>query len=372
MVDQVDVTIVGGGVVGLTIAAAVAAPQRSVLLLERNESFGQETSSRHSGVIHAGIYYPPGSLKARLCVRGRRLLYETCERYGVAHERLGKLIVAVEDGEREQLEALRKRGEANGVEGLRMLSGEEVRALEPNVAAVAALESPETGIIDSHALMRLYLGLARERGTMVAFNKSVAEITRRYDGYDVTAGEAGGTTRFGTRVLVNSAGLQADRIAALAGIDVDAAGYRLHYCLGEYFRWNARRPVQRLVYPVPEAIGLGIHVTPDLEGSLRLGPNARYLEEVSYRVDANQRRPFYESVRRFVPSIRYEDLSPDFAGVRPKLQGPGEPPRDFVVSDETDKGFPGLINLIGIESPGLTSSPAIAEVVADMVREALS
>ena len=367
-----DVTIVGAGVVGLAVAAAVTTPERSVLLLERNPTFGQETSSRHSGVIHAGIYYTPGSLKAKLCVRGRRLLYGTCRRYDIAHKKLGKLIVAVEEGEVEQLQALRIRGEENGVEGLRLLSGAEAQALEPKVKAVAALQSTETGIIDDHGLMRVYLGLAQEKGAMVAFNKTVAAIERRADGYEVTASEAGGSDSFRTRVLVNCAGLEADRIAETAGMDVDGLGYRLHYCLGEYFRWNAPRPVERLVYPLPEAAGLGIHLTPDLEGSVRLGPNARYVDSVTYVVDEGQQRAFYESVRRFVPSIRYEDLSPDFAGVRPKLQGPGEPARDFVISHEADKGYPGLINLIGIESPGLTSSPAIAEMVSGLVEEALS
>lgn len=369
---QVDVTVVGAGVVGLAIAAAVARPRRSVLLLERNGSFGQETSSRHSGVIHAGIYYPAGSLKARSCVRGRRLLYDLCGRYEVPHKKLGKLIVAVEEGEVERLEELRRRGEENGVEGLRLLSREEVRAREPEVAAVAALESPETGIIDDHALMRLYLSQARERGAMVAFGKAVEAIERRGGGWEVRGREAEGSFSFATRALVNSGGLWADRIAELAGMDVDALGYRLHYCLGEYFRLARGRPVTRLVYPLPEAAGLGIHLTPDMEGAIRLGPNARYVDEVAYVVDEAQKDAFVESVRRYLPSLRYEDAEPDFAGVRPKLQGPGEPVRDFVIRHEAENGFEGLINLIGIESPGLTCSPAIGEMVSGMVDDALS
>jgi L-2-hydroxyglutarate oxidase LhgO len=370
--EQVDVTVVGAGVVGLAIAAAVARPERSVLLLDRNASFGQETSSRHSGVIHAGIYYPPGSLKARLCVRGRRLLYELCRRYDVPHKKLGKLIVAVEEGEVERLEELLRRGEENGVEGLRMLTREEVRQREPALAAVAALESPETGIIDDHTLMRLYLSQAREAGAMVAFSKTVEEIERRGDGvWEMRGREPEGSFSFETRAVVNCGGLAADRMAELAGLDVDGLGYRLHYCLGEYFRLARGRPVGRPVYPLPEAAGLGIHLTPDMEGSIRLGPNARYVEEVTYQVDESQRGAFYESVRRYLPSLELEDVEPDFAGVRPKLQGPGEPVRDFVISHEADKGLPGLINLIGIESPGLTCSPAIGEMVAGQVEEAL-
>lgn len=207
---------------------------------------------------------------------------------------------------------------------------------------------------------------------MVAFSKTVEGIERRGNGgWEVRGREPEGTFAFGTRVLVNCGGLQADRIAELAGLDVDGLGYRLRYCLGEYFRLARGRPVQRLVYPLPEAAGLGIHLTPDMEGAIRLGPNARYVDEVTYRVDETQRDAFYESVRRYLPSLRYEDVQPDFAGVRPKLQGPGEPVRDFVISHEAEKGLPGLINLIGIESPGLTCSPAIGEMVAGMVEEAL-
>lgn len=365
---EVQVTVVGAGVVGLAVAAAVAGAARQVLLLERNPSFGQETSSRHSGVIHAGIYYPPGSLKAALCVRGRRLLYQICQQHAIPHRRTGKLIVAVEEDEVEGLERLLERGRANGVEGLRLLSRRQVREMEPNVEATAALLSPETGIIDDHALMRLFLARAREGGALVAFNKEVVGIEGRGEGYRVTVREPQGCSSFTTRVLINCAGLFADRLAAMAGLDIDRWGYRLHYCLGEYFSLSRRGLVQRPVYPLPESAGLGIHITPDLEGRLRLGPNVRYVDRISYRVDPGQRDAFWRAARRYLPSLRPEELEPEFAGVRPKLQGPGEGFRDFVISHEADKGFPGLINLIGIESPGLTSAPAIGETVAAMVR----
>jgi L-2-hydroxyglutarate oxidase LhgO len=362
---------VGAGVIGLAVAAQVAGPGRTVLLLERNPAFGRETSSRHSGIIHAGIYYPRGTLKATLCVRGRRLLYEICERHSVPHKRLGKLVVAVEEEEMGRLESLLARGRENGVEGLRLLSRREVKTVEPNVEAMAALLSPETGIIDDHALMRLFLRWAREKGAIVAFHKEVIDIERRNGGYRVTVKEPEGCFSFTTQVLINCAGLGSDRIAEMSGIDVDRLGYRLHYCLGEYFQLTAGRAVQCPIYPLPEAAGLGIHITPDLEGRLRLGPNVRYVDRIDYQVDPSQKDAFFQAARRYLPWVQYDDLEPEFAGIRPKLQGPQEGFRDFVISHEADKGFPGLINLIGIESPGLTSSPAIGEMVAGMVRDLL-
>lgn len=364
---ETDVTIIGAGVVGLAIAARVAGPGRRVLVLEKNPGFGQETSSRHSGVIHAGIYYPEGSLKATLCLQGNALLYEICQRHGVPFKRLGKLIIATDPAEAEQLESLHQQGKRNGVAGLKLLSPKGLEAMETNVAGVAALLSPSTGIVDSHALMRLFLNQARERGAMVAFQTEVTAVEKRRDGYLVTVREPGGQDSLATSVLINCAGLASQRIAEMVGIDAERAGYRLHYCKGEYFSLSRGNLVQRLVYPVPETGGLGIHVTTDMEGRTRLGPNARYVDGISYRVDGSQRGPFCQAVQRFLPMIQYHDLEPDFAGIRPKLQGPGEGFRDFVIRHEQDKGFPGLINLIGIESPGLTCAPAIAEVVRGMV-----
>lgn len=369
--DEVHVTIIGAGVVGLAIAAAVARRDRQVLLIERNASFGQETSSRNSGVIHAGIYYPTGSLKASLCVRGRHLLYDFCQAYSVPHRRLGKLIVAADQSEIGRLEELQQRGKANGVERLDILDSREVHAMEPLINAAAALHSPDTGIVDAHALMRALLSQARERATMTAFAKEVTGIERLANGYRVTVREAAGPSSFTTRTVVNSAGLHTDRVAEMAGIDVDAAGYRLHYCRGDYFRVARNPGVQRLIYPLPETAGLGIHLTIDTEGALRLGPNATYEDAISYRADPALKQAFFQAAGRYLPWLGVEDIEADFAGVRPKLQGPGDGFRDFVISHETDKGLSGFINLAGIESPGLTASLAIGEKVAEMIANVL-
>jgi L-2-hydroxyglutarate oxidase LhgO len=371
-----DIAIIGAGVVGLAIAAQVASRNRSVFVLEKNERFGQETSSRHSGVIHSGIYYPAGSLKAKLCVEGNHLLYELCPKHGIGHKKLGKLIVATNDEETRQLQELKAKGQRNGVVGLKIISRGELKEMEPNVEGVAALLSPSTGIIDSHALMEHFVAKAKDGGAEIAYRKKVVGIENVSHEYKVTVEENDkGKFSFTTRILINCAGLYCDKVAELAGIDLDRAGYRLHYCKGEYFTVGGgkNRLVKRLIYPVPEVkdTGLGVHVTLDLEGRMRLGPNTQYVDSIDYAVDRRHKDAFYSAAKRMLPSIEYEDLEPEMAGIRPKLQGPGEDVRDFVIRDESDKGLPGFIDLIGIESPGLTSSPAIACYVADMVKNLL-
>jgi L-2-hydroxyglutarate oxidase LhgO len=372
---KADITIIGAGVVGLAIAAQVASKNREVYVLEKNETFGLEISSRHSGVIHSGIYYPGGSLKAEMCVAGNTLLYELCERYHIAHRRLGKLIVATRDEETGELQALLERGQRNGVEGLRILSKQEMKKLEPNVEGVAAILSPSTGIIDSHALMRYFIAKARDGGVQVAYQTKAVGIEKLADGYKVTVEDDTGEFSFTTRVLINCAGLHCDKVAELAGIDIDKAGYRLHYCKGEYFSLGSGKStiVNRLIYPVPppEFTGVGIHVTLDLEGRIRLGPSIEYVDSINYVVDNQHKQLFYDSVRRFLPSIEYDDLEPEMAGIRPKLQGPNEDIKDFVIRDENDKSLPNFINLIGIESPGLTAAPAIARYVRNLIEECL-
>jgi len=372
---RVDITIIGAGVIGLGIAAQVARENREVYVLEKNDSFGQEISSRHSGVIHSGIYYPEGSLKAKMCVAGNHMLYELCEKCGIGHRRLGKLMVAVSDEETGGLQTLLERGQRNGARGLRMLSKQEMRELEPNVTGVAAILSPFTGIIDSHALMKYFITRVRERGGQIVYQSKVIGIEKVVDGYRMTIEDSTGTFSFTTRLLINCGGLYSDKVAELAGIDTIKAGYRLHYCKGEYFSVGRGKStlVKRLIYPVPPPglTGVGIHVTLDLGGRMRLGPSVHYVDNIDYAVD-NQHKPlFYNSVRELLPFIEYDDLEPEMAGVRPKLQEPGGDFRDFVISDESDKGLPGFINLIGIESPGLTASPAIAEYVGNIVTELL-
>jgi len=368
-----DITIIEAGVVGLAIAAQLAHRDRVVYVLEKNERFGQETSSRHSGVIHSGIYYPYGSLKSKLCVEGNHLLYELCQEHGIGHARLGKLIVAASDEETGQLQELKAKGQRNGAEGLRMISMSELKGMEPNVEGIAALLSPSTGIIDSHALMEHFVARAKDGGAEIAYCKKVVGLKKVSAGYKVTVEENDKEKfSFTTRILINCAGLYCDKIAELAGIDLDEAGYRLHYCKGEYFSVGGGKSklVKRLIYPVPEVkdTGLGVHVTLDLEGRMRLGPNTQYVDSIDYAVDSRHKDSFYKSAKRMLPFIEYADLEPEMAGIRPKLQGPGEDVKDFVIRDERDKGLPGFINLIGIESPGLTSSPAIARYVAGMVK----
>ncbi len=371
-----DITIIGAGVVGLAIARQVGCAGRDVFLLEQHESFGKETSSRNSEVIHAGIYYPAGSLKAKLCVEGAEMLYALCAEHKIPHARIGKLIVAVDDNEVSSLAELKAKAEANGARGLALLTAQEVLQLEPHVRATAGLFSPSTGIIDSHGLMQFYESAAEANGVSIVYGCRVLAVDRVSDGYRLEIRDSQGPCKLQTRIVVNAAGLHAHHVAAMAGRNAERYSYRLHYCKGEYFSVNPSKGklVGRLVYPSPlhELTGLGIHATKDLGGRLKLGPNAFYLGSLDYSVDPAHGVEFYDSVKGFLPFLEPDDLLPDTAGIRPKLQGPGQPFADFVIQHETALGLPGWINLIGIESPGLTASPAIAQVVADMVNSILA
>lgn len=363
MQPELDVAIVGAGAVGLAAAAALAGAGRSVAVLERGAGIARETTSRNSQVLHAGLYYPAGSWKARLCREGRERLYERCARLRVPHRRIGKLVVAVEEGERAGLERLCALGTENGAPGLEIVDGAAVRRLEPAVRAVAALVSPDTGIVDAHALCLSWLAEAEAHGAWLALRHEVVAIERRPGGYLVEAIDPdGGRAALACAAVVNAAGLDSDRVAGLAGIDVDARGWRLRPCKGDYFALAPGAPlrVSRLVYPMPAGAGLGIHVTLDLGGRVRFGPDAEYVDRVRYDVDPAKAAHFAAAAGRYLPGLRAEWLSPDQAGVRPKLAGPGEAFRDFVVEEGSADGLPGLVNLIGIESPGLTAAPAIA------------
>ena len=367
---DVGVTVVGAGVVGLAVAARLAPKHPDLILLERRDKPGQEQSSRNSEVIHAGMYYPTGSLKARLCVEGKQRLYERCAAKGIPHARVTKVITAAEESELPALDALLARGRANGVE-MEMLAAEQVLALEPHVRTVGALLSPSTGIVNAHALMDSLLAEAREHGATVQPRTELVGLQRTSDGYELTVRTGGQTESFTSERVVNAAGLGSDRVAALAGIDVDAAGYRLHYCKGSYFSVAPAkaRLVSRLVYPVPGHVSLGLHAVIGLEGRLRFGPDVEYLPDhnADYAVPESARARFGQAARRLVPAIEDHDLEPDMSGIRAKLQGPGQPFRDFVIAEESARGLPGLLNLVGIDSPGLTSSLAIAEEVARLV-----
>ncbi|MBA7471101.1 L-2-hydroxyglutarate dehydrogenase [subsurface metagenome] len=375
MQHRADITIIGAGVVGLAVAAQIASRDRQVYVLEKNETFGQEISSRHSGVIHSGIYYPEGTLKAKFCVAGNQALYQLCQRGSIGYKRLGKLIVATSDEEAGELETLLERGNSNGAQGLRILSRQEMKQLEPNIEGISAILSPATGIIDSHALMKYFIAQASCEGAQIAYRTEVVGIKKVADGYQVTVKDGEGEFHFITRVLINCAGLNSDKVAELAGIDITSAGYKLHYCKGEYFSVGSgkNKLVNRLIFPVPppKVTGVGIHISLDLDGRMRLGPSIHYVDSIDYTVTSEHKQFFYDSVRRFLPFIENNDLEPEMAGIRPKLQGPGEDIKDFVIRDEGDKGLPGFINLVGIESPGLTAAPAIAEYVAGLVGELL-
>lgn len=384
---DVDVTVIGGGVVGCAVAAEVSALGLSTVLLEMESGLARATTSRNSEVSHGGMYYPTGSLKARCCVAGRRMLKEFCAEAGVGYRECGKIIVAVEDAELPELERLLKLGQANGVEDLRLIDAAELANLEPDVQAVGGLLSPRTAVLDAEGASRAYAHLAGERGAQVMTGCRVTALERGVSGWKVSITPTGERRREGwehtSRIVINAAGLWADRVAALAGIDVAERGWVQHLTKGNYFAVNNAHDgrINRLVYPVPPAAGncLGVHVCLDLAGQMKLGPDLEALatdprdagsspEEfaLDYRVDPGRRDSFFEDARRFLPWLNLDDLAPAMCGMRPKIAVTGF--GDFVIRRE-ENDFAGLINLVGIESPGLTSAPAIAVAVADLVRE---
>jgi len=361
------ITIIGAGIVGLAIASAVSEEEGSVYILEKDRTHGTGISSRNSEVVHAGIYYPPGSMKSRFCIEGKEQIYEICERQNIPYMRTGKLIIARTEAERATLEKLKENAERSGVASLSVLDEEQLRTMEPNVRAIGGLFSPDTGIVNAHLLMDYFLRNAKQHGADIACGTTVKGIEAVYGGYRITTTDAAGERfEFVSERVVNAAGLYADEIAGMLG-----GRYSHYYCKGDYFSVNNVRKgtVQRLIYPVPEAnhVGLGVHVTLDLSGRMRLGPDAVYIEKKEeYRVDAAKRDAFYESAVTFLPFIQRENIVPEMSGIRPKLQGPGEGFRDFVISED----HPGFINLVGIESPGLTAAPAIARYVRTLVANA--
>jgi L-2-hydroxyglutarate oxidase LhgO len=364
------VTIIGAGVVGLATAAELCKDYSPVYILERNEKYGQETSSRNSEVIHAGIYYTHNSLKAKLCVEGKELIYQLCSTHDIRHNRITKIITATNQEELARLEELYQHGRGNGVE-LQMMTAQQVHALEPNIGSVGGIFSPSTGIISAHGLMDYFYNKAKERGAELHTRCQVVGVEKQTSGFRLTIKEAGQDSTFTSEWVINAAGLESDTIASLAGIDMDAARYRLHYAKGSYFALpsSLNKIVSRLVYPVPPKESLGVHALVDLGGRVKFGPDVEYLSErkLDYKVEESKRRVFGESARRIVPGIKDEDLTPDMSGIRAKLQAKGEPHRDFVIRHEADRNLHGLVNLIGIESPGLTASPAIARYVKKLM-----
>lgn len=371
--EKTDITIIGAGLVGLAIAAELARKDKDIVLVEKHPTFGQETSSRNSEVIHAGLYYPQSSLKAKLCVEGKNLLYELCEKEDIPYKRLGKLIVACDDTELVELERLLKQGSENGVYDLKLLAKDEIRKMEPHIQAVSAIHSPSTGIIDTHQLMKYLESFAKEKGAIFAYGCEVVGIEKKQGSYQVDIRDADGEkTDLSTRVLINSAGLNSDIIAQMAGLE--RPEYKLVYSKGEYFRLQTEksRLISRLIYPVPDKThgSLGIHATPDLSGSIRLGPDAEFIErKLDYSLDEAKKEHFCDSVKKFLPFVESSHLSSDTAGIRPKLTGAEGEFRDFIIQDEEIDGFPNFINLIGIESPGLTCALAIARYIQDISKK---
>ena len=371
--EKVDIVIIGAGVVGLAVASYVARKGRNVLVIERHESFGQETSSRNSEVIHASIYYPQNFLKGKLCHKGNEMMYDICQKNNIPHSNTGKLIVAVNEDEEAVLTDLLELAMNNGAKGVRIVSHEEIKKLDPNVRAVAAVYCPSSGVVDSHSLMKYFETSAKESGVDFAYGVEVRSIKKSADGYIVGVRDTDGRSyEFSTRVLVNCAGLESGNVAQLAGIDIDKAGYRINYHKGIYFRvtHGFENFPRMLIYPVPPESGsVGIHTCPDLAGGLRLGPHFFWSDTIDYTVDDTYLDLFYQTAKQYLPFLNKEDLQPDMAGIMSAIQKPGESMKDFVIKHEIDKGLPGFINLVGIESPGLTSAPAIGEMVAGMVEE---
>ncbi len=369
--DYLHTCVIGGGVVGLAVARELTRFGQDVVVLDRELKYGQGVSSRNSEVIHAGIYYPRDSLKALLCVRGKQLLYEYCELHGVDHKRCGKVIVATSSDEEGELEGIVAKAEANGVADLAYWSADQVAREEPNVNATLALFSPSTGVVSSHDLMTAYLGDIEAGGGMFIGGIEVMGVGPHKEGYKVRCQVDGEAYEFACSVLVNSAGLGAQKIAArIEGLD-PALVPPLYYCKGNYFTMTGRPPFRHLIYPVPEksGAGLGVHATIDLSGQVKFGPDVEYIDEEDYNVNGSRLDDYYAAVRRYFPGLADGQLSPGYVGIRPKLQGPGDPVKDYMIQDESAHGLRGLISLFGIESPGLTSSLAIAEHVAERLRD---
>jgi L-2-hydroxyglutarate oxidase LhgO len=364
--DKIECAVIGAGVVGLAIARALAMSGREVVILESEDAIGTGTSSRNSEVIHAGIYYPKDSLKAKLCVAGKHKLYAFCEEHGVPHKRCGKLIVACGESQVPTLYDIRAKAAANGVPDLEFMEGDAARKLEPNLTATAALLSPSTGLIDSHALMLAYLGDAEAHGAALALNAPVVggEVTDRGIVLEV-GGPEPMTLLCGT--VINSAGLFAQRTAAaIRGFPAEHVP-PCRYAKGNYFVLAGRAPFSRLVYPCPEEGGLGVHLTLDLAGQARFGPDVEWVDGIDYQVDPRRGDKFYAAIRTYWPALKDGVLTPGYSGIRPKLGGPGTPGAnpDFLISGPKDHGIEGVVNLFAIESPGLTASLAIAETVLE-------
>jgi L-2-hydroxyglutarate oxidase LhgO len=364
MTEQVECVVVGAGVIGLAIARALALQGYETLVLEAEDGFGKHTSSRNSEVIHAGIYYPSDSLKARTCVRGKQLLYEYCRLRGVNFQQLGKLIVATSPEQIELLRSYRAQGRANGVDDLELLSQDRLRQMEPEVRGLAALWSPSTGIVDSHGLMLALLGDFENAGGTLVLRSPVRKFRPAGGGFEIEVGVDGARMQLRSRWLINSAGHGAVALAKASGADHPPRSY---FPAGHYFSYSGKSPFRHLLYPVAEAGSLGVHATLDLGGQLKFGPDVQWREQLDYtfETDGSRQQYFETRVREYFPGLEANRLQPGYIGIRPRITGPGEPAVDFVIAGSEQHGLAGLVQLFGIESPGLTASLAIAERVVE-------
>ncbi|MBN2602376.1 MAG: NAD(P)/FAD-dependent oxidoreductase [Candidatus Marinimicrobia bacterium] len=370
--NRAEIIIIGAGSIGLAIARRLSKTGRNIVLLERHSSFGQDTSTRNSEVIHGGMYYPTDSLKARLCVDGNRMLYELCSKHAVLHRKTGKLIIANTENERKNIEEIYHQGQINHVSNLQMIGEQEIKKIEPNIRAKWALLSPESGILDATELMRYFEQEALANGVTIRYDHEVVGLENRNNDYKVIVRRDNGKTEeITTDVVINAAGLYADKISTMLGIDIENAGYRIYWVKGEYFDVNERHrgKMSHLIYPTPTPVSLGIHVRMRLDGTFALGPNALYVDEINYDVDPIHLDQFFSDTQKYLPFLEKSDLTPGIAGIRAKLQAKGETAKDFIIRHEDDKGLPGFINLVGIDSPALTACMAIAEEVAGIYKE---
>ena len=367
--ERTETTIIGAGIIGLAASYLLSKNHEDIMVLEKQHNFGQDTSSRNSEVIHAGLYYPKNSLKSLMCLHGKELLYKLCQENDIGHKKTGKIIVASQKDEIEKIEDIYKNAINCGVNNLSFIDKEEIQKLEPNVRAQTALFSPDSGIVDSHFVMKHFYDVSKSRGVEFAFNIEATNIVKKNDHYEITVREPDGEKfSFETNIVINAAGLYSDKVSEMVGIDIKKNAYEIHYSKGQYFRVANPGPlnINHLIYPPPSKFDLGIHATPDLAGGLRLGPDARYVETIDYKLDPRDKDTFYHSIKRFIPSLE-DNLLEDTVGIRAKLQSPDDDFRDFVITNEADKGFPNFINLLGIESPGLTACLAIAERVKEII-----
>lgn len=364
--EKVDCVVIGAGVIGLAVARALALAGREVIVLEANDCIGSGISSRNSEVIHAGIYYPRASLKARFCINGRNQLYDYCKAHSVPFKRCGKFVIATSEQQQPGLQTILENARANGVDDIVPLNKAEMRSREPQVRCFSALWSPSTGIIDSHSYMLALQGDLENAGGAVVFNSAVTGGIVNNGKLVLNVHDSGDTFRLAANTVVNCAGIDGDKLArSIEGINIGVIP-EYSYAKGNYFTYSGKAPFASLIYPVPDEYGLGIHVTLDMSGNIRFGPDVEWIEKLDYEVNPGRGELFYEAIRSYWPEVKGESLFPAYSGIRPKINGRGLPAVDFCIQDETEHGVAGLINLFGIESPGLTSSLALADHVRDL------